>query len=87
MRKPRQVRSERELPWLALITAAILWPIEAAMSMVFLGAAHGQDARVPDFGFWTMFFIDASLGSVISGSMISIRLYIENINRRLEQTL
>lgn len=35
----------------------VLGFLNAAWVMVLLGWAHGQDARVPAFGYWTTLFL------------------------------
>lgn len=83
----KPIRSEKEMTWFILFMSIFMWPIEALLTMWFLGYAHGSDERVPNFGFWTCFWLNGAVGSIIGGSVIGIRLYVENINRHLERDI
>lgn len=46
----------------AVLVVALSLPFLAAwFAMIWLGVAHGFDARVPAFGFWTCFFLNWAL--------------------------
>lgn len=73
VRKSREVRKAfRELLGAlarAIVFGASLTFLTVWEAMLFVGAAHAFDRRVPDLGFWTIFWLLLTVGVVLSSGL------------------
>lgn len=56
-----------------LLIGAVIWTVESWWAMLMLGIAHGFDARVPAFGFWTVAFLSSAVAAMAGTAMYSSR--------------
>lgn len=80
VRSPLLPTRPRRMGWVrfvAVTSASMIYGTMCSLfvswtSMLWIGIAHGFDARIPAFGYWTMLFLGWTVSAVLTGWRVSL---------------